>query len=335
MEIQQFVQTASENMDALMEKFKTSRLNKKLNGVINSIFSDAILLEKMRPENYNPATLDRDRKQALATYLSTSHKWSSLYTTIIPYSADMLMSADEYRLNIHYDLHIPVKNGVLAESLGLKCNHGRHRNTKIDKYGMHLMGCHHTAYHNAGRDELVRALSQAGCGVISEPVGVLNQPGQRPDLLISNLSRSGKAIIVDFTTVSVTTQSRLDNSCQIPGYSAEQAEQEKSADYEGKYDPGKFEFIALALELNGRPSKSLEKFMRRVGQKAAEQNRTQDPGEPRQYAKQFTYKWTMRLITAVRKAMARRANNHLFRLLRDKQNNHLNLTNDEIYNHEY
>ena len=75
--------------------------------------------------------------------------------------------------------------------------------------------------------------------------------------------------------------------------------------------------------------------MRRVGQKAAEQNRTQDPGEPRQYAKQFTYKWTMRLITAVRKAMARRANNHLFRLLRDKQNNHLNLTNDEIYNHEY
>ena len=73
-----------------------------------------------------------------------------------------------------------------------------------------------------------------------------------------------------------------------------------------------------------------------VGQKAAEQNRTQEPGEPRQYAKQKTYKWTMRLITAVRKAMARRANNHMFRLnIRDNQNNHLNLTNDEIFNYEY
>ena len=30
----------------LMEKFKTSRLNKKLNGVINSILSVAILVEK-------------------------------------------------------------------------------------------------------------------------------------------------------------------------------------------------------------------------------------------------------------------------------------------------
>ena len=60
-----------------------------------------------------------------------------------------------------------------------------------------IMGCHHTAYHNAVRDELVRASSQAGCGVWSEPVGVLNQPGQRPDLLISGLSRSGKDIIVD------------------------------------------------------------------------------------------------------------------------------------------
>ena len=150
---------------------------------------------------------------------------------------------------------------------------------------------------------------------LSEPVGVLNQPGQRPDLLISNLSRSGKDIIVDFTTVSVTTQSRLDNSSQQPGYSAEQAEQKKIADYQGKYDPGKFEFIALALELNGRPSKTLEKFMRRIGQKAAELNRTQEPGLPRQYEKQFTYKWTMRMITAMRKAIARRANIHMFRLI--------------------
>ena len=75
--------------------------------------------------------------------------------------------------------------------------------------------------------------------------------------------------------------------------------------------------------------------MRRVGQKAAELNRTQEPGEPRQYEKQFTYKWTMRMITAVRKTMARRANNHMFRLIRDNQNNHLNLTNDEIFNYEY
>ena len=140
----------------------------------------------------------------------------------------MIMSADEYRLNIHYDLHIPVKNGELAENIGLKCNNGSHPNTKIDKYGLHLMGCHHTAYHNAGRDELVRALSQAGCGVITEPVGVLNQPGQRPDLLITGLSDNGKDILVDFTTVSVTTQSRLDNTSKIPGYAAEEAEQKKN-----------------------------------------------------------------------------------------------------------
>ena len=112
-------------------------------------------------------------------------------------------------------------------------------------------------------------------------------------------------------------------------------QRKKNADYQGKYDPGKFEFIALALELNGRPSKTLEKFMRRIGQKAAEQNRTMEPGIPRQYEKQFTYKWTMRMITAMRKSMARRANNHMFKLIRDNQNNHLPLTNDEIYNHEY
>ena len=105
----------------------------------------------------------------------------------------------------------------------------------------------------------------------------------------------------------------------MPLSTQRQAVEKKIADYQGKYDPGTFEFIALALELNGRPSKSLEKFMRRVGQKAAEQNRTQEPREPRQYEKQFTYKWTMRMITAVRKAMTRRANNHMFRLMRQSK----------------
>ena len=66
MEIQDFIQTATEKMDVLMEKFRTSRLNKKLNGVINSIFSDAILVELMRPENYDPGNLDKERKEAVA-----------------------------------------------------------------------------------------------------------------------------------------------------------------------------------------------------------------------------------------------------------------------------
>lgn len=332
MEMQQFVQSATDKMDVLMEKLRTSRLNKKLNGIINSILADMMQVVKMRPENYGS---DKERKQAMAIHLSASHKWCSLYTKIIPYSPDMIMSADEYKLNIHYDLHIPVKNGELAENIGLKCNNGSHPNTKIDKYGLHLMGCHHTAYHNAGRDELVRALSQAGCGVLTEPVGVLNQPGQRPDLLITGLSDNGKDILVDFTTVSVTTQSRLDNTSKIPGYAAEEAEQKKIDKYQGKYDPGKYEFVALAMELSGRPSKTLEKFMKKIGRKAADKNAAQDYREPKQYEKQFTYKWTLRLVTAVRKTMARRANNHMFRLIRDKQNNHLHLTNDEIYNHHY
>ena len=56
------------------------------------------------------------------------------------------MRVAEYRKYL-YDLHIPVRNGVLAESLGLKCNNGCHRNTKIDKYYcMHFIYiCHNTS----------------------------------------------------------------------------------------------------------------------------------------------------------------------------------------------
>ena len=71
------------------------------------------------------------------------------------------------------------------------------------------------------------------------------------------------------------------------------------------------------MELSGKPSKSLENFIRKIA-KIVYNEFSHERGIPRVYEKQFAFKWRSRLITAFKKTMANRSINHFAKI----RNNH-------------
>ncbi len=89
-----------------------------------------------------------------------------------------------------------------------------------------------------------------------EPTGVMtdpNHPNARPDLLVSGLD-NGKDVLIDVKTITPIRENILNHSLKKAGYAAEIAVKEKEQHYKDKYDEDRFTFLALGIELSGRPS---------------------------------------------------------------------------------
>ena len=168
------------------------------------------------------------------------------------------------------------------------------------------MSCHWTKAHDQMVRELSRMCQAAGLTVVIEPVGVME--GERlPDLLIPGHSKNNQQTLVDFTSVSQTQTSHIDHSWKNRGYSAEKACSEKFESYRDKYDNLNYEFLPLAMEIGGHPSKTLMNFLQAVA-KIAGINHNRSTDIRIIYQTSFINKWKSRIITAF---MATQAQNSL------------------------
>ena len=144
-----------------------------------------------------------------------------------------------------------------------------------------------------------------------------NHPNARPDLLISGLD-NGKDVLIDVKTITPIRENILNHSWKRAGYAAQIAVKEKEQHYQDKYDMDRFTFIALGMELSGRPSITLEKFIKKISMIAQNESSRDSDGSPFIYATQFAHKWTLRLMARFKVVMAERAINHLNKLVRLK-----------------
>lgn len=110
----------------------------------------------------------------------------------------------------------------------------------------------------------------------------------------------------------------MNHSWKKSGYAAETAVKEKEQHYQDKYDVDRFTFIALGIELSGRPSNTLEKFIKKISTIAQNESSRDNDGSPSIYAKQFAHKWTLRLMAIYKVVTAERAINHQNKLVRMK-----------------
>ena len=159
-----------------------------------------------------------------------------------------------------------------------------------------------------------------------------NHPNARPDLLVSGLD-NGKDVLIDVKTITPIRENILNHSWKKAGYAAEIAVKEKEQHYKDKYDEDRFTFIALGIELSGRPSITLEKFIKKISMIAQNESSRGSDGSPSIYAKQFAHKWTLRLMARFKLVMAERAINHLDKLIRVKTiTSYVPLVHEERFN---
>lgn len=312
LQFQTFKQYLLDNTSFIKQFFKKGT-QKKLVNLIYASKADDILKEIALIQDVNI------RKRRLAIYLSNTGKHGALFSKIVPYSWDIRPTPENFRFNIHRLLDMPINAGFVAEQLQLKCN--CNYSSKIDAYGHHIYSCHRTAGHNAIVSELDKMCNAAGLKTIVEPTGVMtdpNHPNARPDLLVPGLD-NGKDVLIDVKTITPIRENILGHCWKKAGYAAEFAVKEKEDHYQGKYDTDRFTFTALGIELSGRPSITLEKFIKKISMIAQnESSRDVNDGSPTIYAKQFAHKWTLRLMARFKLVMAERAINHLNKLIRLK-----------------
>ena len=75
---------------------------------------------------------------------------------------------------------------------------------------------------------------------------------------------NGKDVLIDVKTITPIRENILNHSWKRAGYAAQIAVKEKEQHYQDKYDMDRFTFIALGMELSGRPSITLEKFIKKI-----------------------------------------------------------------------
>ena len=194
----------------------------------------------------------------------------------------------------------------------------------------HLMMCGRTRGHDAVVKEIFTMCSQANITSMIEPEGLMPN-NRRPDLVLSNFQSNNKELLVDFTTISALSTTVIGNTWKQSRYAESHPEETKRGPYVNQHDADTYDFLPLAMELGGCPSRGLAKFIKDVAKKAGQHFNTSD-GEPRMHRSQFAFKWKCRIVLALMKTQAQHMLQLQRRIIRRKlRQNNIPVVYDELY----
>ncbi|KAJ9463193.1 hypothetical protein DIPPA_30758 [Diplonema papillatum] len=227
----------------------------------------------------------KDNPAELARLHTITQPHAASWLTAVPFDGKDLEPAE-------FEAAVKLWLGLAVYESGQTCRICKKES--LDQAGRHALNCPNggdrTAKHNAVRDELFLACSDAALNPIREEKHTL---GTRPGLVPGDVSlprgvNERRPRSVDVTIVNPMAPSVCKEAAKHPGYAARLGEAEKYCKYAKEMGRNNRTLTAFALESFGGFGAEARGFLRRVAGEAAKRARLDKAGVYRDYAERIS-----------------------------------------------
>ncbi|KAJ9461710.1 Retrotransposable element SLACS 132 kDa protein [Diplonema papillatum] len=241
----------------------------------------------------------KDNPAELARLHTITQPHAASWLTAVPFDGKDLEPAE-------FEAAVKLWLGLAVYESGQTCRICKKES--LDQAGRHALNCPNggdrTAKHNAVRDELFLACSDAALNPIREEKHTL---GTRPGLVPGDVSlprgvNERRPRSVDVTIVNPMAPSVCKEAAKHPGYAARLGEAEKYCKYAKEMGRNNRTLTAFALESFGGFGAEARGFLRRVAGEAAKRARLDKAGVYRDYAERIS----IQVVKAAARSVLRR-----------------------------
>ena len=226
-----------------------------------------------RAEEHLKFLLHKNDNDGIAWFKSVSGTYPGRWLQHAPKSNSTRLSPNEFTVMLFYRLRLEIPAIVPgSRCTGKGCG-------LVDPYGVHLStGCGKGGYRHRTHDNLVLSVESMtrSCGILSRREARrcfqadASESQRRPDLLLYNVPKHDKPVVVDLMITGPVSTKALSRSAALQEFrAAELAYSRKQASYREIAPANNFDFVPVIFESTGNIHPETVKFLNSILEKSA------------------------------------------------------------------